>query len=179
MIKVMIAVSFLCLSACVPTIASPQAVIEIGNPHEDVIYIGDSLCAGKYLSGGLTAQEQAGIGRDCKAGRKLVEYGALPAGYRVIFLALVTNDVGRTPIDTYRADLQGKLLSTNATVYCVLPTSPIGGADSSAYRAVMLEECANTIDPYQYGVDQGFTADGYHWGLVAHINFVPAITERI
>lgn len=178
--KLLVLVIISSITACVaPTVTLPQEVVEIGNPYDDVLYIGDSLCVSTRGTGGSTAQEQVGIGRDCKSGRNLIEYGNLPTGFTTIFLALGTNDVGRTPLDTYRADLQLKLLNTDSRVVCVLPTQNINGVDSAPYRNTLLEECQHTIDPTVYHVEQGFTEDGYHWGVIAHNNFTQAIIDNL
>lgn len=188
--KVALVVLCLLFVGCVP-VTPPEPdyhVIETGTLHPDVIYIGDSLCYSSIdndVNGeivyavGPTAMEQAGIGRDCKSGRTAAEYpDQLPLDARVIFWALVTNSVNETPIDEFRADLQAKLASTDAIVYCVLPIPIVKGHDSTAYANVMREECTNVIDKMDYLVSP-FALDGYHETAQQHNEFVPALTSRI
>lgn len=142
--------------------------------HPGVIYIGDSLCEGVYDSGGLTAQQQAGIHRDCLGGRKIVEYGLLPSGFEIYFLALGTNDVGETPIQDYGDSLQSKLDSGDGPIWCVLPMDLPHRFDAIPYREKMLSMCANVIDPIEWGVGPR-ARDGLHWNNLDHNNFVGAI----
>jgi hypothetical protein len=145
--------------------------------HPDVFYVGDSLCAQTFDTWGKTAQEIAGIQTRCVGGRKLMDIKGLPDG-RIVFLGLVTNDCNRTPIDDYRYKLQTMLLTTDAKVYCVLPTNLIRGESCAAWGQVMTEECTDTINPHDYGVLPR-AKDGYHWNPVDHRNFSRAIIERI
>lgn len=113
------------------------------------VYIGDSNCE-LFNVFYLSAAEQAGIPIDCKIGRALLDLpDYLPAGYETIFLALGTNDAG-TDRNIYGAKLETLLMSTNATVYCVLPVVAdfYPQPDSrDPYREEMLNRCENTIDP--------------------------------
>jgi hypothetical protein len=165
----LIVIALLLISGCMPRI--PPVV------HHDVYYVGDSLCHSTHDYWGLTAAQQAGIVSRCVPGRKIGAVSELPDA-RIVFLGLVTNDCNRTPIDDYRAKLQQLLLSTDATVYCVLPTSLIRGESCATLANVMLDECVNTINPHDYNVGPR-AKDGYHWNPVDHNNFLPAIKMRL
>lgn len=148
--------------------------------YEDVLYIGDSNCIG-YKIDTPTAQMQAQIETDCKGFRELVEYpDQLPEGFRIIFLALGTNDEAHgIPIEDYTESLKAKLESTDSLVYCVLPSVAwFSGYDVSRQRAAMIEHCEHTVDPIEYGVLNG-QADGVHWTSTDHDNFLDAILSRI
>lgn len=142
--------------------------------HPDAIYIGDSLCSTVFDSVGLTAQQQAGIKHDCLGGRKIVEYGLLPPGYEIYFLALATNDVRGTPIQEYGDSLQSKLDSVDGPIWCVLPMDLPDIFDAKPYREKMFTMCANVIDPIEWGVGPR-GSDGLHWNYLDHNNFVDAI----
>jgi hypothetical protein len=164
--------------------------------HPDVMYVGDSLCYkvwdtdsgidGVYKNEDYlkTAEREAGIVIDCVPGRKATDIEALPERsngepWRVIFVALGTNDVGKTDIDEFR--LQYQILIDNAdyeTLYCVLPNIRIKGKDAKPYRQVILETCSNVIDPLDHGVR--FRAkDTVHKTKADQPGWWAAITERI
>jgi len=159
--------------------------------HPDVAYVGDSLChhvwdTEKDIKGirendddEETAQNMAGIVSMCVRGRKAVDVESLPDGYRVLFLALGTNDVGRTPIETFRLHYQTLVYNVEAeNLYCVLPNKTVNGVDSEPYRDVIRETCANVIDPLSYGVR--FRAkDGVHMVKKDHKLWLIALLKVI
>ena len=159
--------------------------------HPDIIYVGDSLCYKVFdTDTGIdrlyenedyqkTAQALTGIVSNCIPGRRATDLTELPKGYRITFLALVTNDVLRTDIDVFRAKYQELVYNNDSEIlYCVLPDDVISGKDSSEYRQVIEETCANTIDPTDYGVK--FRAkDTVHMNELDHKLWVKAIRERI
>lgn len=168
--KYLTIVFVLLLTACVP-VTTPVLL------HLDVIIIADSLQCNTANSGGETAGVQSSIVVDCVPGRRLVDYGDMPTGYRVAFVALITNDVlQQTPVNEYRAKLQSMLL-TDAVVHCVLATQ-LPNVDSEVYNTIMREECPSVINPIDYGVLPR-AADLIHWTFPDHDLFVPALTSRI
>jgi len=179
--KILIIVVFV-LCGCIPMespIPNDYHIVEKGAIHPDVLYIGDSLCYSTIDDNGLTAQQITGIGRDCKRGRSIVEYpDRLPSGYRIIFLALVTNSIWNDSPNDFRASLQRKLASTSTTVYCVLPTASVNGKSAIEYYNIMLEECTYTIDPMNY-IQLPLALDGHHWTTRNHLDFSTAISERL
>jgi len=158
--------------------------------HQDVLYVGDSLCYKAFdTDTGIdgiyenedyqrTAQAMTGIKSNCVPGRKLMDITSIQSN-RIVFLALGTNDVGKTNINDFRARYQDLVYNTEADImYCVLPAKKIGNKDSSEYRQVIEETCANVINPADYGVK--FRAkDGVHMTELDHKLWVKAIRERI
>lgn len=164
------------LAGCMP-VAPPAPVVVPPVTHPDVVYVGDSLCASTYDWYGLTAQQIAGIVSDCVAGRSLMDITSLP-DVRIVFLGLVTNSCKFHTVDEYRYKLQTLLTSTNARVYCVLPTNIVRGESCESWAQVMREECTDTINPHDYGVLPR-AKDGLHWNPIDHKGFASALTSRI
>lgn len=162
-----IALLFLILMASVSFLfyLSPYYLMK----YPDVFYVGDSLCEAAHDSEGPHLSYFASIARDCKGGRKSIEFGSLPKGKRIIFYALGSNDAGSTPIDIYKNDLLKKLSESDAkAIYCVLPNS-----QDNRYvdvRKAMKEVCKNTIEPTEHGYF--FSAkDGIHGTAEDHRKF--------
>jgi len=149
----------------------------------DVLYIADSNGIG-YKIDTPTAMQITGINYDARGFREMVEYtNELPTsddGVSIIFLALGVNDSSHgIPIEDYTQSLQAKLASTDAEVFCVLPiTHKWSGVDTEPFKQAMLNNCTNTINPRDYGVNY-WLLDGTHWESQSHFNFVQAIEERI
>lgn len=136
--------------------------------HPEILYIGDSLCEATHdgLAPSLTSFSR--IAKDCKGGRKSIEYSALPENKKVIFYALGTNDK-TTPIDVYRNDLQKKLQQSNAKkIFCILPDNKDDANIET--RKAMVEICPTTIEPREHGYL--FSAkDGIHGTAKDHARF--------
>jgi len=148
----MVILTAIITSGCV----APEPVIT----QPDAIYIGDSNCE-LFNDFDLSAAEQSGLPIDCKIGRRLVDIpDSLPSGYRIIFLALGTNDANSTTIQEYSSKLDLLLGSTSSEVWCVLPAVPEPDNSRDAVRLVMMNQCANTIDPLEAGVT---FSDGIHF----------------
>ncbi len=105
----------------------------------DVIMYGDSLCTDK----GSTPHIMS-IRKDCKNGRTLLELAPIDYNYRVIFLALGTNDIrqGITAVE-YKEKLKS-IIAEN--IICVLP-NPIPNISSDDHRLAAIEVCGMYIDP--------------------------------
>lgn len=151
--------------------------------HDDVCYIGDSLCSQIHSDPYHTGKhfvDIASVGANCQGGRKLMEIEAIPSRCRVAFMAHVTNDVGRTDLAEFTAHYQ-HLLDTfqGERIYCVLPQEGlIRGIDSTPYADAIKSICANTIQPSECGV-QYRAPDGRHWTKEDHAAFAPCVSERI
>lgn len=157
------------LSGC----GSPKTLKESDVKESDVIYVGDSLCIAMHDPSDLTAQQQVGIYSDCVSARKITDYGLLPGGFNVYFIALGTNDVGNTSVEEYGENLQSKLDSVDGDIWCVLPMD-LEFYDAPPYRYEMLSRCPNVIDPVDWGVVPRHS-DGIHWNNIDHNNFAAAI----
>lgn len=159
--------------------------------YSDIVYVGDSLCwevydtpksfQGVYENQDYekTAQARVGIVSNCVPGRKATDIDQLPDGYRIVWLALGTNDVRRTPIDEFRLHYQTLVYNSDAEyLFCVLPNKTVFGHDAEPYRQVIRDTCANVVDPLDYGVR--FRAkDTVHMNMLDHKLWVKAIIERL
>jgi lysophospholipase L1-like esterase len=175
------------LTSCIPVdnIVQPRLTLAGWGrtiTHPEVLYFGDSLCTYIYDTHGTHFVDIAGIEADCAGGRRASNYTKLPSGYKTIFFALGTNDVGYVSIVTFTNNYQRLLDSAPAgtTVYCVLPQEgKILGLSSTAYIDAIKSICANPIQPSAFGVTYG-SADGLHWNAADHAafgNFLKQLVE--
>ena len=146
----------------------------------DVVYIGDSLCWRVFdTDNGIkdvyereeykrTAQAQLGMVSNCVPGRRAQDLKELPKGYRIGFLALGSNDVGKYPVEQFAANYQALVDSSDYdTLYCVLPAKSFFGVSAKAHRDAIISICPNVIDPLEHGI--GFRADDtVHMDLKDH-----------
>lgn len=147
--------------------------------HKDVLYIGDSNCIDRFVEPSQLSWVISGISGDCVSGRKLMDIEYLP-DKRIIFLALGLNDSLYIAVEDYTIKLNQLLISTGAVVYCVLPILEDGftGLDVDPFVNAMLSNCANTINPKDYGVLADY-GDGSHWSALDMEKFTTAIIDRI
>ncbi len=122
---------------------------------DDVIMIGDSLCADKNGTAHLM-----GIKKDCVPGRPLMSVDSIDYNYRIIYLALGTNDIGQgVSAEDYREKLES-LMSDN--IVCILPNER-QGFETQEHRQAMVDACPSYIDPvYDCAVSIGDN-DGVHY----------------
>lgn len=171
-------VLILLLSGCVDTLAPIDKSYVFEN--NQIMYIGDSNCAAENWEFEM-AWHIAGIDNDCIPGRRLMEIDTLPDS-SIVFLALGTNDAKHT--NTTQTDYGQRLTqlidSTDAVVYCVLPTlnESFNGYSVDLIQSEMLSRCANVINPDDYGIMVNY-GDGIHWDDLDHLNFVDAIVDRL
>jgi hypothetical protein len=162
--------------------------------HPDVMYVGDSLCYKVWDTKEdinhiyenedykKTAQAMTGIRTNCVPGRKSTDITEIPdygKPWGILFIALGTNDVRKTEIDDFRLQYQFLVYNANADIiYCVLPNKRVNGIDAEPYRQVILDTCANVIDPLDYGVK--FKAkDTVHMTKTDHKLWARAINQRL
>ena len=138
---------------------------------DDVIMNGDSLCDDKYNSTPVLM----GIQSDCVGGRPLMAIDSIDYNYRVIFLALGTNDIWQSvSVEDYREKLES-LMSDN--IVCILPNER-QDMETQEHRHAMIDTCHSFVDPvYDCAVSIG-NPDGVHYIEQDYIALSSCLNER-
>lgn len=124
---------------------------QANEPVQKVLYVADSLGGYREELNGPRFWETLGIECDCVNGRSLEDYGDIPEGYDIVFLALGTNDALESrDIDAFTLDLMQTVDYADTRVICVKPMDTIVPAHE--YREAMDLACDETLYPPGFGI---------------------------
>jgi hypothetical protein len=138
---------------------------------QDVIMIGDSLCADKNGTAHLMS-----IKKDCVSGRTLMSVDSIDYNYRIIYLALGTNDIGQeVSAEDYREKLES-IMSDN--IICILPNER-QDIETQDHRQAMIDTCPSFVDPvYDCAVSIG-NNDGVHYIEQDYIALSECLSKKL
>ena len=155
MINKLILCACVLLVACQSDKKSNNVQYNDDAPIQDVMIIGASLCADKNGTA-----HSMGIKKDCVPGRTLMSVESIDYDYRIIFLQLGTNDIGRgVSSEDYKSKLES-LMRDN--IICILPNEQ-QGVHTEDHRQAMRDTCPIVVDPvYDCAVSIG-DPDGVHY----------------
>lgn len=160
------------LTACDPNDINLSEFDPLPVTRTDVLVIGDSNSDPAY-NNFYNMYERLGFSLYNKDGKKTAVQGHritnktpdrywTPGDYGTIILDRGVNDALRNePLDDFEAALKRFInYDTGAKFYCVLPHATRDDIDVEPYRAIMIEECPNVIDPRIVGIS--LRDDGVH-----------------
>ena len=161
----------LLLAGCVdevPVETNPSIVDPLPITRLDTFMLGGSNCDAMRYDLGYTAPEYMGIPFDCVGGRKLTSTSPgdyyTPNQYDYIIINLGANDASNgVPVAQAVAKYQEYFDYDNAEVWCIIPYKDIGDGEQafSEYRDAFRANCANVIDPKEWGIL--FQKDNVHY----------------
>lgn len=121
--------------------------------HPNIIVVGDSLCQATH--GGTAWPVVAGIAHNCVGGRAATEFHEMPTGHDTIIFSMGRNDINKSTVEEYEAQLEYLFSTTASQVLCILPDMPdsqLPNTKLEEIRQAMIRQCPTIpIEPKALG----------------------------